>query len=71
MSYYPPCPLGKEDKKKEDNPPPLSISPHQDAGFLTVLLQDDDCHSHQVEDCNSAGNENENETKWVTVKPVP
>jgi len=70
MNYYPPCPLGKEDEKKEeDNPPPLGISPHRDAGFLTVLLQDDDCHSLQVEDRNS--HENQNETKWVTVKPVP
>eukprot|EP00957_Ditylum_brightwellii_P044423 3370643-Ditylum_brightwellii.AAC.1 len=23
MNYHHPCPLGKEDKKKEDNPPPL------------------------------------------------
>eukprot|EP00957_Ditylum_brightwellii_P092164 7016600-Ditylum_brightwellii.AAC.1 len=40
INYYPPCPLGKEDEKKEDNPPPL-------------------------------GNENKNETKWFTMKPVP
>ena len=29
-------------------PPPLGISPHKDAGFLTVLAQDPDCHSLQV-----------------------
>jgi isopenicillin N synthase-like dioxygenase len=38
LNYYPPC-----DKDDE-----LGISPHRDAGFLTILLQDDDCHSLQV-----------------------
>ena len=38
----------KEEKAAEAEPPTLGISPHKDAGFLTVLLQDDDCHSLQV-----------------------
>lgn len=42
MNYYPTCPPAKQ----EDGS--LGISPHKDAGFLTVLLQDDDCHSLQV-----------------------
>lgn len=42
----------------------LGISPHRDAGFLTVLLQDDDCHSLQVARC-------EDSSRWVTVHPVP
>jgi hypothetical protein len=41
----------------------LQISPHRDAGFLTVLLQDDDCHSLQVWD--------ERRGTWCTVVPVP
>jgi len=54
INYYPPCPLTDESA--------LGISPHHDAGFLTVLLQDDDCHSLQV--LNS-------EDEWVIVQPVP
>lgn len=56
MNYYPTCP---EEKKEDGN---LGISPHKDAGFLTVLLQDDGCHSLQVLD--------EHE-QWSTVRPVP
>jgi isopenicillin N synthase-like dioxygenase len=52
MNYYPPC-------REEE---PLGISPHHDAGFLTVLLQDDDCHSLQVLNGHN---------EWVTVEPVP
>uniref|UniRef100_A0A6T9D389 Fe2OG dioxygenase domain-containing protein n=1 Tax=Haptolina ericina TaxID=156174 RepID=A0A6T9D389_9EUKA len=40
LNYYPP------------NPDPgntLGISPHRDAGFLTVLWQDPNCHSLQVQ----------------------
>lgn len=40
---------------------PLGISPHQDAGFLTILLQDDDCHSLQVL----------KDGQWITVHPEP
>jgi len=49
--------------------PPLGISPHKDAGFLTVLMQDDDCHSLQV-----ARFENGDESKepdWITISPEP
>ena len=48
----------------------LGISPHRDAGFLTILLQDYDCHSLQVarfEDDDHIGNDQ----RWVTVHPVP
>ncbi len=55
-NYYPPC-----NEAGEDGVKPLGISPHQDAGFLTVLLQDDDCHSLQVL----------KDEKWITVHPEP
>jgi isopenicillin N synthase-like dioxygenase len=55
-NYYPPC-----NEIGEDGVKPLGISPHQDAGFLTVLLQDDDCHSLQVL----------KDDKWITVHPEP
>ena len=55
-NYYPPCVMTDESGEK-----PLGISPHQDAGFLTVLLQDDDCHSLQV--CKN--------DQWITVHPEP
>ena len=48
----------------------LGISPHRDAGFLTILLQDINCHSLQVarfEDDDHIGNDD----RWVTVHPVP
>ena len=65
MNFYPEC---KDDKNSiEYNTAPLGISPHRDAGFLTILLQDDDCHSLQVarfEDGDTDGN-------WVTVHPIP
>lgn len=54
VNYYPPCP--------PTNQSSLGISPHHDAGFLTVLLQDDDCHSLQVLNNND---------EWVTVGPDP
>lgn len=64
MNYYPMCP--PEESAKEEKTvgsPPLGISPHRDAGFLTVLLQDDDCHSLQVM-CT------EESDRWHTVVPV-
>lgn len=51
LNYYPPC-----DKENE-----LGISPHRDAGFLTVLLQDDDCHSLQVY----------YNDEWHSIAPIP
>jgi len=48
----------------------LGVSPHRDAGFLTILLQDDACHSLQVarfEDDDHIGDGD----RWVTVRPVP
>jgi isopenicillin N synthase-like dioxygenase len=62
MNYYPKCPQEESaNEEKKDGSPPLGISPHRDAGFLTVLLQDDDCHSLQVG----------MEDSWHTVVPVP
>ena len=40
----------------------LCISPHKDAGFLTVLAQDPSCHSLQVRDRSKPD-------EWVTVVP--
>lgn len=54
LNYYPMC-------DSDETPPPLGISPHKDAGFLTVLLQDDDCHSLQVW----------KDGQWLTVHPEP
>jgi len=45
-----------------DDPTQLAISPHKDAGFLTVLAQDTGCHSLQVRDRARPG-------EWVTVVP--
>lgn len=55
-NYYPPC-----TETDGEGARPLGISPHQDAGFLTVLLQDDDCHSLQVL----------KDDQWITVHPEP
>uniref|UniRef100_A0A7S1BY09 Fe2OG dioxygenase domain-containing protein n=1 Tax=Corethron hystrix TaxID=216773 RepID=A0A7S1BY09_9STRA len=60
MNHYPPC-------QSDVMPPPLGISRHTDAGFLTVLLQDDDCHSLQV----LIGSNIKEEGTWVTVEPTP
>lgn len=54
LNYYPPY-------DGNQSPTPLGISPHRDAGFLTVLLQDYDCHSLQVE----------HDGHWLTVVPEP
>ena len=56
VNYYPKCRETGEDGHK-----PLGISPHKDAGFLTVLLQDDDCHSLQVL---------KDDGSWITVHPI-
>ncbi len=70
MNFYPPCDLNDASTViPDDQSPPLGISPHRDAGFLTILLQDDDCHSLQVarfED-SDLGRDN----SWVTVNPIP
>jgi isopenicillin N synthase-like dioxygenase len=44
------------------DPSQLCISPHKDAGFLTVLAQDVGCHSLQVRDRSKPD-------EWVTVVP--
>ena len=62
-NYYPPCTAVNEDTSRDDIAP-LGISPHKDAGFLTVLLQDEDCHSLQVQCPND-------KSKWITVHPAP
>jgi isopenicillin N synthase-like dioxygenase len=59
MNFYPPC----ADPGPPGGPPPLGISPHKDAGFLTVLAQDEHCHSLQVR--------RRTDNEWVTVKPIP
>eukprot|EP00548_Thalassiothrix_antarctica_P020767 CAMPEP_0194192946 /NCGR_PEP_ID=MMETSP0154-20130528/72769_1 /TAXON_ID=1049557 /ORGANISM="Thalassiothrix antarctica, Strain L6-D1" /LENGTH=413 /DNA_ID=CAMNT_0038916817 /DNA_START=83 /DNA_END=1324 /DNA_ORIENTATION=+ len=66
VNYYPICDdaVAEEEKKdrEHDTGKPLGISPHYDAGFLTVLLQDDDCHSLQVWT---------KDEQWITVSPTP
>jgi isopenicillin N synthase-like dioxygenase len=44
-------------------PGTLGISPHRDAGFLTVLEQDQDCHSLQAARLTDG--------EWFTCTPVP
>jgi isopenicillin N synthase-like dioxygenase len=46
------------------DPSQLCISPHKDAGFLTVLAQDEHCHSLQVRDRSQPD-------QWSTVRPEP
>jgi isopenicillin N synthase-like dioxygenase len=48
LNYYPPCCNDNNNDNEGGETSILGISPHTDAGFLTVLLQDDDCHSLQV-----------------------
>lgn len=84
MNYYPPSDAEStanntidnlhnnsfSNNKSAANADTLGISPHRDAGFLTILLQDDDCHSLQVarfEDDDHIGDDD----KWVTVHPIP
>jgi isopenicillin N synthase-like dioxygenase len=94
-NYYPPCPEISISSSHDDDddqeimdpassaPEPLGISPHKDAGFLTVLLQDDDCHSLQVlRRCHKSNNgsrdnndnnngDNHKDCYWMTVHPIP
>ncbi len=81
MNYYPPCGGHSEDTSADDNlhnngfssmtagSGTLGISPHRDAGFLTILLQDDDCHSLQV--ARFEDDDIGDDDCWVTVHPVP
>ena len=71
MNFYPCCTIADvgEEKSNKDEPPPLGISPHRDAGFLTILLQDDDCHSLQV--ARFEDEDNKDDADWVTVHPIP
>ena len=78
-NFYPPYIPGEtslpdsdatiNDGKDEQQPPPLGISPHKDAGFVTCLVQDDDCHSLQVAQFEN-GDESLDPT-WRTVHPLP
>ena len=68
-NFYPPFIPGETALSDSEQPPPLGISPHKDAGFVTVLVQDDDCHSLQVAQFEN-GDESLDPT-WRTVHPVP
>ena len=80
-NYYPPHDAHHEPpttttatstSSNPNEPPPstvLGISPHKDAGFLTVLLQDDDCHSLQV--AKFPDHDETLEPEWITVHPTP
>lgn len=59
-NYYPLC----NELDADGVTKPLGISPHRDAGFLTVLLQDANTHSLQV-----LSNNNSRE-QWVTIHPA-
>ncbi len=72
LNYYPVM-EEKEEVQPQTLPPILGISPHTDAGFVTVLLQDDTCHSLQVA-VPSYYQKTKMDWKtaeWVTVKPIP
>ena len=78
MNYYPPCDSSTTQKatsssnnNSKNEPPPLGISPHRDAGFLTILLQDDDCHSLQVARFEDEDHRDDDDDCWMTVHPVP
>lgn len=63
LNYYPPC-------DSDAQPPPLGISPHRDAGFLTILSQDAECHSLQM--CRPGEgltDELPPESAWISVVP--
>ena len=60
LNYYPVC----DEVAAPPEPAPLGISPHKDAGFLTVLAQDPDCHSLQVRKRGT-------DDTWATVHPLP
>jgi isopenicillin N synthase-like dioxygenase len=62
MNYYPVYSKEKDQEEKKTETPPLGISPHKDAGFLTVLLQDEDCYSLQVW--------MDHTNQWETVVPI-
>jgi isopenicillin N synthase-like dioxygenase len=73
MNFYPRCAVEigtDKEKSNKDEPPPLGISPHRDAGFLTILLQDEDCHSLQVARFEDEDNR-DTDADWVTVHPIP
>jgi isopenicillin N synthase-like dioxygenase len=57
LNHYPPC----DTVSSEPSEHVLGISPHRDAGFLTILLQDEDCHSLQVW----------HNEQWITIHPEP
>ena len=63
LNYYPICEEGDVVRRDDGKPPPLGISPHKDAGLLTILRQDDDCHSLQVRGRDT--------DEWMGVRPVP
>ena len=76
MNYYPPSDAGgaanlhnNSFSTRAASANTLGISPHRDAGFLTILLQDDDCHSLQVARFEDDDHIGDNEC-WVTVHPV-
>ena len=52
MNYYPPCP---------EPDMTIGLTPHSDAGALTILLQLDDIDGLQIR----------KERRWVPVKPLP
>ena len=62
LNYYPIC------GQAATTPRPLGISPHSDAGFVTLLEQDIDCHSLQVRRRDS---DPLDEASWCTVHPEP
>jgi hypothetical protein len=81
MNYYPPCPdnILLQETQNHNGIPPLGISPHRDAGFLTILLQDDGCYSLQVPKYISKFSSDDRQSmsapdtidEWRTVIPIP
>lgn len=83
LNYYPVCTSttsgdDDNDDTQDGNAPPLGISPHRDAGFLTVLLPDEVCHSLQVwipkssNSIDQTNNADESDIgSWQTIVPIP
>jgi isopenicillin N synthase-like dioxygenase len=71
LNYYPPCANNNGSGNTGDEVSIMGISPHTDAGFLTILLQDDGCHSLQVALQRQLVDNVGSSLEWMTVHPIP
>ena len=71
LNHYPPCP---ELDASSTHPNHLGISPHTDAGFLTILhLHEDEVHSLQMRmrKDETVQGEVDEESDWLCIVPYP